>query len=497
MRMTRFYSLLFLASFAFVQCSSERVQEVVELAADKKQVVAAAGEITIDWHQLWRSYHLEPRWGRGMSKAEAYANQINYLIDQKLYVQEALKSGLDQQKEIQGQLEFAQNKELIKALYRSEVASHVEISDAEYTTAYDQIKRKVKLAFAATPNLKRAEQYRALLQSKHHAKIQILNPVEDELDVTPMYSFGDMDERIERAAFALDLHEVSEPIRIEGKYRVVKLIDAQKDLFMSEMDFAENKSRIHKIIFARKARKYSDKILYNLLKDQNIDIKREAFFALLKQFETIVEDKESTTAMPIYLSNPEINKTTSKLADQRQEVLVSFRGGHLTIERFLQNLLNRPTGMRPQVNMAASLKKAIAVAVRDHKLVQMAKQKGLQKDPTVVYETALQSDKILSRQWLKQQRDRFRVHPEELSQFTSSERLKTLKAQFGDKLDDAAMANVRSDYFFTKHRMQLSDSLRGQYAVNLDSLSILKNIGDPNTIIDKNEIDFAFREDYQ
>jgi|GEM_PF-3027392 len=496
MRFAKTFIVVLITGLYLSACSSEEAPEQAQLNEDQQLIVANAGETVIDWHQVWRSFHLEPRWQRGLSKEAAFANQLNYLIDQKLYASEARKAGLDKTAEVMGQLDFITQKEMLKALYAEEVASNVEISDAEYQEAYVKLKKRVKLAYIATPNKERAATYQSLLSSKSHDQIVLVNPSEDEVGVTPFFSLGDMEERLEKAAFSLALNDVSEPIRIEGKYRIVKLIDSERDLFMSEMDLAEKKSKIHKVLFNRKARKFSDKILFDVLKDKDIDIQRETFFALLSHLEEIVENKESDDAMPVYLTNPEIKKTLQSSGDLKNKVLVEFRGGEMTVGSFMQDLLNRPTGLRPQVNMAAPLKKAIAVAVRDHELLKLAYERNLQDSPTVRYEVALQSDQLLARYWLKEQRKNHSVPQTALASFAESDRLNTLKKQFGDKLDKAAIKNIQADYFFTQKRMALSDSLRNVYQVKMDSALVLQKIGDPETILDKNQIDFVFRENY-
>lgn len=132
-------AVLLLAAYG---CTGQEAEPVPVADSQPGTAVASAGERSIDWRLLQRSFQLDARWQRGQTREAAYRLQLGYLIDQKLLAQEALANGALQDPALAGYLEAIQEKEMIKELYRREVASRVEISEETYRQAYRYSKRK-------------------------------------------------------------------------------------------------------------------------------------------------------------------------------------------------------------------------------------------------------------------------------------------------------------------------------------------------------------------
>src|SRR4030042_5078237 len=92
----------------------------------QKDVLAQVGNRFIDMKELNRSYGLHPRWKRGQTELGAYLTQLDALMTQKLYAQEAEKLGMDRDSLMQGYLRFLNEKEMIKGLYRREIRGKVQ-----------------------------------------------------------------------------------------------------------------------------------------------------------------------------------------------------------------------------------------------------------------------------------------------------------------------------------------------------------------------------------
>lgn len=460
----------------------------------REEIIATVGDRSIDWRLLRRSYHLEPKWGRGLTEKEAYQNQLDFLIEQKLFAREAIAKGMDKDRSIAGLLTAIKEKEMIKELYRQEVASGVKISEEDYRTAYRRSKKRVKFEFVYTPQPERASIYQGQLKTAPVENIQLISPLEEHKGVSPMFSYGDMVSELEEAVFDMQPGEVSDPIKIDNGYMVVKLIDGEVDKFMSEMDFAESKSKIQKVIFERRARKISDEYIYKMLRDQEIKINPPVFRTLAEQFSEIVENKTSDQPFPIYISNSELQTTQTNLKDIADEVLVTFKGGQFTVEEFLRKLWDTPSAMRPQVNMAPQLKKAIAVTVRNHYLAREAYRQGLDKSPEVRYEAEAQSDEVLARSYIKKLRDNLTVTAAEVEEFKLKENFETVNKRFNGKLDDAAVRGLILDYKLTRQRIIAADSLRAVYPVRIDAALFEARIPEPDRIIREKPAGFAYRE---
>jgi len=487
----RFLEILAIIVLLFsLNLSCSKTQET------RKESIATIGDRTIDWRLLRRSFHLDPKWGRGLTQREAYDNQLNYLIEQKLFAQEAIANGLDTEKAIAGLLDATKEKEMIKELYRQEVASRVDISDEEYRSAYRRSKKKVQFEFVSTPDSARALAYRKQLSSISVGELHLQSPSTEQKGTSPLFSYGDMASELEEVVFDMQPGEVSAPIKINDEYMVVKLVDGEVDKFMSETDFAENKSKIQKVIFERRAREISGEYIYEMLRKQEVKINPPVFYALAEQFSQIVHNNSSEQPAPIYLSNSELKTAEINLKDMANEVLVTFKDGQFTVEEFLRKLWDMPAGMRPQVNMAPQLKKAIAITVRNHYLAREAYQKGLDKSPQVLYEVEAQTDEVLARYYIKKLRDNLTVTPEEVAEFMNKENFAAVNNRLNGKLDAAAVRGIILDYKLTRQRITIADSLRAVYTVRIDTALFEAHLPDADKIIQEKPVGFVYREQF-
>jgi hypothetical protein len=479
-------TLLLLPMMHLINCSTE-----IEV---EQRAIATVGDRVIDWKLVKRSFHLNPKWGKGLTNREAYQNQLDYLIDQKLLAQEAVSRGIYKDEFLMARLKFIKEKEMIKELYRREVSSNIEITDQEYRQAYKRSKIRVQFEFVSTPDFDNAVGYLKELESSKVNEIYLMAPAIEEKGTSPMFGFGDLATEIEEVIFEMKPGELKGPIKVGNEYMVFKLIDGLKEKFMSESDFAENKSRIRKVLFERRSRKISDGYIYNILKNDEIFINPETFFPLSEHFSQYVSNKNSENPFPLYLDNKEIKTAQGNLEEISDQVLAKYKGGEFTVGEFLLKLLSMPRGIRPQVNMAPQLKKAIAISIRNDYLAQQAYKQGLDKTANVKYETEIQSDEILSRWLLKEMKKKLQVSEAEMNDFKAKENFAKVNEQFNGKLTDSMIQDIILDYKFALCRKNFSDSLLSVYPVKVDSIRLSENVRDPEKMIKHKPINFAYVE---
>lgn len=459
--------------------------------------VASAGERSIDWRLLQRSFQLDARWQRGQTREAAYRRQLDYLIDQKLLAQEALANGALQDPALAGYLAAIQEKEMIKELYHREVASRVEISEETYRRAYGYSKKKVQFEYITTPDLPRAQDYLQQLRRQPLGDIMLKDPATDEKGVSAMFGFGDVAEELEPLVFELGAQETGGPVEVDGNYMVVKVIDGRVEKFMSEIDYATEKSRIERIIFERRAEGISNAYIESLLKDENVRINPRAFTPLAQKFAEIVENKTSAEPFPIHVSDRELHTVQAQLAELGDAVLVSFNAGQLTVKEFLTRLQNMPNGIRPKVNMAPHLRKAIAGVVRNYYLAAEARRQGLDRSPEVLYEVQAQQDEALAIYWSGKIRRRLSVSAEEIAEFKQKEKYAEVNQRLNGTLDDQRVRQIILDYKFARRQIEIADSLREVYGAAADSLQLRVLVKDPDALINEMPVGFAYREQFQ
>lgn len=452
-------------------------------AQTPRLVVARVGNRSIDWDHLQRSFELKPKWGRGITRAEAYRNQLNYLIDEKLFAQAAERDGLLRDTTLAARLHFVEEKELIKELYRQEVADKIRISDDEYQEAYGNLKKKVKLAYVFTPDSLRAWQYYKNWLEKGVGKMILLDVNNDHRGVTPFFGFGDMEAALETVAFRLKQGEVSRPVRVNGGFMVVQLIAGEVEKFQSKVDFAEKKNKIRKVIFERRASRVSNQFIKNFMLDKNLQLNPPVFYRLAGELSRIIQNKTSETPLPLYVSDRELQTTAHDLASLKKEVLITFRDGEMTVGEFLKHLSHMPAHLRPNLKQPKKLKDAIGVAVRNMYLAQEARRRGLARAPRAKREIRIQSDEILAGYWVKQQAQKIRVPEQEVRAFRESEKFPQLISELGHEPDNAEIAGIIRRIRLMDLKVAASDSLRRLFTVKVDSMVLKQKIKRPEELI--------------
>jgi hypothetical protein len=463
---------------------------------DKNELIASVGERTIDWKLLKRSYHLDPKWGKGLTNKESYVNQLNFLIDQKLYAQAAIASEMENEENNLKYLTFLKEKEMIKELYRKEVESQIEITDGEYRSAYKKLKTKIKLAYITTPDKENADKYLDMINVMAIDDLALLNPNTDKKGFTPLFSFGEMAEEIDNVAFDLQLNETAGPLKIENRYMVIKLIDGSREKIFSELEFAESKSKIRQIIFDRKAGKLSNQYIFKLLKDENVKLNQDVFRVLVEHFNAIVQREVGENPLPVNLSDYELRQVQTKIEDIKGEVLVTFNDGQMTVQEFISRLFIMPAGIRPMVKMSQNLKLAIGIIVRDKYLAEKAYAEGIDKLDHVVYEVQWQGDQYLSKKWLSNLRAQISLSPDEIHSFLEGESYLKVKQRSTKDLTFKEVEDLLVDFKFIEAKMQAADSLRRIYTVVVDSTFLFSKIKSPDKIINENPIKLIYREKY-
>lgn len=484
------YSFLIITALFFCLTSCQNSND----SQEEKIVIADIGERSVDWQQLWLSYHLEPKWGRGLTTEESFNNQLEYLVEQKLFAQAAISEGALADPRIAGQIAFIEEKEAIKALYRKHVESKVEIQEAAYEQAYHNSKTKVQFQYIKTTDSLKAADYLVALGTKTFEEI-IVSPT-DEKAVSPMFTFGDMAEPLEEVVFQMQLDEIRGPIKVDDQFMVVKLINGERDVFRSKMELAEKKSKLKKVLFERRAKVISDRYVAQILQGKKVTIHRDAFIQLAKTFNQVVQQKQSDNSLPLYLDNNEIKETRSTLKDFQDDLLITFTGGSMTIREFLENLFNMPTGLRPQVNMAPALKKALYQAVRNHYLAEAAAQEGLGETAEVQSAVESQTDAILARFRMQQMRNSLTVSEAEIEKFQNSEAFARLNNLSKGKLNNSAVKDVLLDFKFKNARIEHSDSLRKVYTVSIQQENLSKQIDKPDELIAHQPVRMYYRENF-
>jgi len=482
----RRYFNLILISLLFLLCTSRHEQAIEE--------IAVVGDRIIDWQSVNQSFELEPQWKKGMTYKEAYFHQLQYLIHQKLFALAAHAEGLDKDPMIGGFINYIEHKEMIKALYKKVVAAKVDISEQDYQKAYTISKKRIILNYIYTSDSIKVDAYLKKIRESSFLEVQLIDPLSDLKGTTPPFSFGDMREELEEMVFDMKPGDVAGPFTINDGFMIVKLADGQIDKFMSEYDFALNKSKIRKVLFDRKAAKLANTYIKELMLDKKLHLNPTIFFTLADQMNRIVKSKYADKPIPIYLSNEEINIAKVNLTSIQDEILITHQNGQMTVKEFFNNLYQIPVDFRPKAKTSRQLKDAIGIIIRNEYLEKEARKMGLDNDPIVKHNIEQQSDKILTKYWLEKKLSILKAPTTEVEDHDNSRPSQLFVQQTGKEVKEHGLSSYLKDNNSTEIYSQLIDSLSTRCTIKVDSQLFYSKISNPNEIIKNNPVRFIIRE---
>jgi hypothetical protein len=138
----------------------------------------------------------------------------------------------------------------------------------------------------------------------------------------------------------------------------------------------------------------------------------------------------------------------------------------------------------------------IGVIVRNQFLAQQARTMNLDKLPKVKREVQIQSDAILAEYWLSRQREHIEITDDDIEHFRMSRAFENLSERSNFIVDHDRMINLLSDFKMAEVKLKAADSLKSKYHVVVDSALFIKNIPNPEDIIEKDPTPFVVRELY-
>ncbi|MFH1189462.1 MAG: peptidyl-prolyl cis-trans isomerase [Candidatus Omnitrophota bacterium] len=230
-------------------------------------------------------------------------NEKRYLeemIAEKLFYEEALRRGLNNDREVAEVINDAKKKIVIAKLIKNDVEDKVKVSEEEIAAFYDQNKDKLK-----TPEMWRASQVLVPTEQAARNVLQELNSGGNFEDIARAQSKdatasrggdigyfreGQLVPDFERAAIGLDVGQLSDVVHTKFGYHVIKLTD-KKASGMQTYDKA--KPLIENELRKKKKADMFYELVMELKKKYGVNIDEKAFSSMFPAQKDEVPEPES------------------------------------------------------------------------------------------------------------------------------------------------------------------------------------------------------------
>ncbi len=276
--MKRVILLITIVALIFViSCSKVGVQN--------SSVVAKVGPTNITQEDAGRELKALPDQIQKMFQGQEGTERfVDELVKKEVLYQEAKKKGLENNPEFQKKVEDFKKLTLISTLLEKEIEEKSKVTDKEVQDYYDAHKKD----FAANNQVRASH---ILVKTEEDAK-KLLDQIKKGADFAKLakansidtgsaknggdlgfFSRGQMVPEFERAAFGLKKGEVSNPVKTQYGYHIIKVTGVKEG---NIVEFDKIKQVLTQRLTAAKQKDLFDSYVNDLKKSYKVEINREA-----------------------------------------------------------------------------------------------------------------------------------------------------------------------------------------------------------------------------
>lgn len=260
---------------------------------DKSKVVARVGDYKItlkDLDDILSQY--PPQFRTAFTTFERKKNLVETLIDNKLFALAAEREGLDKDPDVQKQVQTARERILNFAYYKK-ISNGITVSDEEAKQYYDahqkefttpeQIKARHILvktedeAKAIKADLDKGGNFEEIAKQKSTDKITA--PRGGDLGLRQKGFLGVGGPDFEKAAFALEVGKISDPVKTNAGYHIIKVEEKRPPALR---DFEKEKQNIIRRLKNEKERQAVDNTKKKLRQEMRASIDEELIKATVQ-----------------------------------------------------------------------------------------------------------------------------------------------------------------------------------------------------------------------
>jgi len=386
----------------------------------------------------------------------AVQEQYAQMVAERLLAQEARRRKLHRDPRIAQRLQWVQAQAMREQLYRREVKDKVEISEGELRQAFVRRHTTLRLRHLVVPTEEEAWRLRARLEAgEPFEEVAAQLPVHQGLPVRTGASlslrWGESDPDFEAAAYALQVGELSAPVKTGWGYHIIRVEDVSRQMLLTEEDFQAERRSLERILRARKEDKLARDYAAGLLQGVEVRVSGELFALLVHTARAALRDTlpQLPGRLPS-LRDEELGKVATTLNERKDERFISIGDRQWTLGDFLRLVESMPLEQRPHMHHATRFRQELQDLIRDQLLSEHAARQGLAKHPEVKAEVDRWRRILLAARMRALLTDTLSMSEEEVRRYYQQRQQRYRLSEAWEKLDPQALTVLREDAWRAK-----------------------------------------------
>lgn len=368
--------------------------------AQESDVIAEANNSKITSDEFLKRFELTPR-VRSSANIDTQKTHFLYtLIAEKLWAEEARSQNLDTMDSYKYYISNLEKLLVRDALFKREIEEKVSISEEEIQKALDKRRYELRLNFLFSKSKSEIDSlYKKLQKTSIDSILQNRSEASEQIEPVKVL-FGQMETALEEALFQLEEGEYTKPIFNEIGWVIYYLKEKVELSGTSLGDYNSALREVKQILTNRAKKKLTEKYLYNLLHDVNVNADGDLFQFLSDELSNLLSGKNFPAGTTIYyLYEDDLIKLIESLPENLENnSFVKFANDPVSLKEFTYYLFfnNFKSNGLDRYSVQASLNNAVREFIRSEIISREAYSQNLHLLPEIQNELAMWADNFLS-----------------------------------------------------------------------------------------------------
>ncbi|MBD3223243.1 MAG: hypothetical protein GF313_00825 [Caldithrix sp.] len=272
----------------------------------------------------------------------------------------------------QKRLEWNRRQTILAYLKDREIYQNIQVTEEDLRTAFYRLNQKVTARHLYAPSREKAHRlYERLQNGETFASLakEVYSDAKlrDSGGYLGQFSWGDMDRNFEEKAFSIPVGEISQPVKTEQGYSIIKVESRKTHPIITESEYQNRKEKLRQAVRINKKHVAERDFMDLVFQEQDLSFNKEALHQCLRMMRSGFKEEMEEAGSSTVINND----------------CLTYKGDSWSIRQALHKLDDIPDFHLNKINDTQALQDALTGLVQQNQLLQLAEEKGYDKVPQV------------------------------------------------------------------------------------------------------------------